>query len=138
MTTTPPTVPFATITDLEYLGRDTDSDDLGRISRLLGDASQLVLDEIPAAIARPPETLRRIVCAMVLRVLESGAPVAGVETSQFGVGPFQESYKWANPTGDLYLTKAERRQLRGPRRAFMIDTAPPDSGSEYPVGDPWP
>lgn len=128
-----PVVPFADITDLADRGRPTSSEDETEVNKLLRDASQVLLDEMPAAVARAHhDTLTRIVCNMVLRVLDSGAPAPGVETSQFGVGPFQESYRWANPTGDLYLTKGERRQLRGPARAFSTSMMPPGAGSEYP------
>lgn len=129
-----PAVPFATINDLADRGRPTSSEDTTKVQTLLRDASQLILDEMPQAAARASaDTLTRIVCSMVMRVLDSGAPAPGVETSQFGVGPFQESYRWANPTGDLYLTKGERRALRGAHgRASSISMMPPGAGSEYP------
>lgn len=132
-----PAVPFATLTDLADRGRPISDDELVKAQTLLADASQLLIDEMPAAVARAtPETLTRIVCNMVLRVLDSGAPMPGIETTQFGVGPFQQSHRWANPTGDLYLTKAERRQLRGPQRASSVSMMPAAAGSEYPgVGD---
>ena len=130
-----PAVPFATLTDLADRGRPISGDEQVKAQTLLVDASQLLIDEMPVAVARAtPETLTRIVCNMVLRVLDSGAPMPGIETTQFGVGPFQESYRWANPTGDLYLTKAERRALRGPVAAFSVSTMPPDAGREYPGG----
>jgi hypothetical protein len=41
-------------------------------------------------------------------------------------GPFSRSFNYSNPTGDLYLTKAERRLLGGGvQRAGSIDTVPP-------------
>src|SRR5690625_2110517 len=128
-----PQVPFADLDDLAARGRPTSPEDETKVERLLADASQVLADEMPAAVTRAHEdTLTRIVWNMVIRVLDSGAPVPGVESTQLGVGPFQESYRWANPTGDLYLTKGERRQLRGPRRAASISTMPPGAGSEYP------
>lgn len=124
-----PTVPFATDVDLAERGWDTPSEDVVKVNRLLRDASQVLVDEMPAAVARAnADTLTRIVCNMVLRVLESGAPLPGIETTQFGVGPFQHSHRWANPTGDLYLTKGERRQLRGGQRAGSIDVLQPGAG----------
>jgi len=129
-----PAVPFATVADLENRGRSTSSEDRVKVETLLQDASQILVDEFPRGVqTAAPETLARIVCNMVLRVLDSGAPAPGVETTQFGVGPFQESYRWANPTGDLYLTKRERRQLGGPARAGSVPMMPPGAGREYPA-----
>lgn len=134
MSEQPHTVPFASIADLADRGRPTSLDEQTRVHTLLDDASQMLVDEMPAAVARAnPATLTRVVCAMVIRVLDSGSTMPGVESTQFGVGPFQESYKWANPTGDLYLTKSERRALRGPRRAGSVSMMPPGAGREYPV-----
>lgn len=129
-----PVAPFATSADLENRGRPTSSEDQVKVDTLLRDASQILIDEYPRGVqTASPETLTRIVCNMVLRVLDSGASAPGVETTQFSVGPFQESYRWANPTGDLYLTKRERRQLGGPARAGSVSMMPPWAGREYPV-----
>ncbi len=130
---TTPVVPFATVADLANRGRSTSPEDQVKVETLLADASQILIDEFPRGVqTAAPETLTRIVCNMVLRVLDSGAPAPGVETTQFGVGPFQESYRWANPTGDLYLTKRERRQLGGPVRASSVSMMPEGAGREYP------
>jgi len=130
---TMPAVPFATLEDLAERGRPTPIEDEAKVERLLADASRVIIDQMPQAVRRAhPDTLTRIVCSMVTRVLDAGGPMPGLETTQFGVGPFQESYRWANPTGDLYLTKAEKRALRGPVAAFSVSTMPPDAGREYP------
>ena len=129
-----PEVPFADITDLERHGRPTSTDEYERVETALADASQYLIDEMRASVARAnPATLTAIVCAMVKRVLPDpdaalSGPPPGVESRQFGVGIFQESLKYTNPTGDMYLTKSERRRLRGTRRAFMVDTLPPNAG----------
>lgn len=131
-------VPFATLQDLADRGRPTTLGDEMRVMSLVRDASQMLIDEMPAAVTRAhPDTLTRIVCAMVGRVLDSGAAdsMTGVESTQFGVGPFQQSYKWANPSGDLYVSKAERRALGGPRRASSVSMMPEGAGREYP--GPW-
>jgi hypothetical protein len=49
----------------------------------------------------------------------------GIATVQETTGPFSRSFNYANPTGDLYLTKAERRMLGGGRLvAGSIDPHP--------------
>lgn len=120
-----PDIPFASTDDIEARGHAIAVADLARAEKLLADASQMLVDEMPAAVDRAaPATLERIVCAMVIRELASADVRPGIETTQFGVGIFQESYKWSNPTGGLYISKAERRALRGPARAFSVNLAP--------------
>jgi hypothetical protein len=69
----------------------------------------------------------RVVCAMVQRAMDAPDDAGfGIATVQETVGPFSRSFNYSNPTGDLYLTKAERRLLGGGvQRAGSIDTAPP-------------
>ena len=103
---------------------------------LIDEASQKLRDELPAAVARAKEsTLERITARMVWEALdhETGVPI-GVESTQFGVGPFQESYRYTNPSGRLFITKEDRRALRGGQRAGSIDAVPEDAG-EGPI--PW-
>ncbi len=131
---TMPEVPFATLEDLANRGRPTSEDDKTHVETLLSDASQMLIDEMPRAVARAnPETLKRIVCEMVKEAVDTGDSMPGAESTQFGVGPFQQSYKWANPTGALFIKKAHRRALRGPQRAFTVSTMPEGAGSEYPA-----
>lgn len=104
---------------------------------LIDEASQMLRDEMPAAVARLEaqekfSTLERITARMVNDALpKDSGPPPGVETTQFGVGPFQHSYRYESPPGRLYLTKADRRALRGGQRASSVSTMPPDAGSEY-------
>lgn len=92
---------------------------------LLVDASQLILDEVPEAGDRPAATLRRVVCAVVKRAMSSPGGEA-LSSLQQGAGPFQMTRQYANPTGDLYLTRSEKRALGyGRQRAFEIDMMPP-------------
>lgn len=64
---------------------------------------------------------RKIVSArMVKRAMASPGGV-GVESTQQGSGPFQLTAQYSNPTGDLYLTKADRRLLGcGGQRAATV------------------
>lgn len=122
---------FAEVDDLEARWRPLTPDEASRAAVLLDDASQLVIDECPKAEAgASAATLERIVCAMVKRALVGGSEAAGVQTAQVTAGPFSQSQTYVNPTGDLYLTKAERRVLPcGQGRAFSIDLSPLSYGT---------
>ncbi|HLS15004.1 MAG TPA: hypothetical protein VK095_10885 [Beutenbergiaceae bacterium] len=133
-------------TTIEYLNRrykvGLDPDD-GQALELIAEASQKLRDEMPAAVNRAlkqgrKSTLERITARMVHEALprDEGAynMPPGVETSQFGVGPFQESYRFPNPSGRLFITKEDRRALRGGQRAGSISVVPEDAGEPTP---PW-
>jgi hypothetical protein len=110
------TPPFATPGDLP----DTlDPAVATRAAAKLLDASQLILDEdthgILDDLTTPTATIKRITIAVAIRAaLTTAGAVDGAPVSQtsWGAGPWNASSTLANPTGDLYLTKAERRQLR--------------------------
>lgn len=109
---------------------------------LIAEASQMLRDEMPAAVARLEargklSTLNRVTARMVSDALPGDtAPMpGGVETTQFGVGPFQQSYRYESPPGRIYITKADRRALRGGQRAGTIDPLQAGAGD---AGTPWP
>jgi hypothetical protein len=116
MLTVPPA--FATVPQLESRWRPLSSDEQERAGVLLIDASQLILDEDSRGVlddlTEPTLTLQRIVCDMVERAMgpatggDGGPPVTQESRAWPG---FNQAVTYANPTGDLYLTKAERRQL---------------------------
>lgn len=114
-------IAFAQVEDLERRWRALDNAERATAAALLEDASQLIRDEVADADSRPSATLRRIACAIVKRAM-SGPGLPGVESTQQGAGPFQETIRFANPAGDLYLTGAEKRALGARKqRAFEID-----------------
>ncbi len=113
--TVPPA--FASIEELEQRWRTLDTAERTRAKTLLEDASQMLLDEdtrgVLSPLTEPTLTLKRVVCAMVMRAMASGiAEGPPVTQASNAMGPFNEARTFANPTGDLYLTKAERRSLR--------------------------
>jgi len=109
------TTPFATAADLAAGWRPLSSGELARAATLLARASQMILDEdrrgVLASLTSPTPTLVRVTCDVVKRSMS--VPVEAQAVTQLGIttGPFSEQRSFANPTGDLYLTKAERRQL---------------------------
>lgn len=126
---------FATHEQLAARWRPLSSTEQDRATILLEDASAEVRGRFPAIDARiatfdpeaglglDPALVRRVVCAMVKRVMTGGVEREGVATYQEGTGPFSEGVTFSNPNGDLYLTKAERNLLRS-RRAFSINLEP--------------
>lgn len=123
--TVPPA--FATTGQLESRWRSLTPAETTRAATLLEDASQQILDEdthgVLADLTEPTLTLVKITCSMVIRAMasgiESGPPVT---QDGWGAGPWNQQRTYANPTGDLYLTKAERRQLGFSRqRAGGVD-----------------
>lgn len=125
---------YTTVDYIERRYRTDLADKSEQIHMLIMEASQKLRDEMPAAVSRAPaSTLGRIVARMVWESLDhdTGVPI-GVETQQFGVGPFQESYKFANPSGRLFITKEDRRALRGGQRAGSVGVLQPGAGMAGP------
>ena len=123
--------PFATHADLEARWRTLTPVEQTRADVLLDDASALILDLKPDVEDWASETtLKAIVCAMVKRVMQGPADLDGVTQTQQTAGPFSQGVSFANPSGDLYLTKGEKRRLRiGVQRAFSVDLLASDDSS---------
>lgn len=119
-----PEIPFADVAYLEKrYGRDL-SDHYDQFDLLLEEASQKLLDEMPAAVGRASAvTLRMIVGRMVwdAAALDTPQLPPGLESSQFGVGPFQQTFNFTNASQRLFVSREERRQLRGGQRAGVVD-----------------
>lgn len=123
--------PFATVTDLEVRWRHLTPDEATQAVALLGDASVMIRVESPGIDARilagdlDPDAPLQVVCRMVKRAMQGPEDLVGVTTMQDTAGPFSHSLSFANPAGDLYLSKADRKMLGMSRqRAFMVDTLP--------------
>ena len=141
------TEPFATAEDLQDAWRPLSESEKNRAIYLLGKASRQLRAEAPTLDARTAlplidpdyldrEIVKDVACAMVKRVMEaeaSGLNAGGpVESWQTSVGPFQDSFRYTNPTGDMYLTKAEKRLLGvGGQAAFTVSMAPPVPANPY-------
>lgn len=139
--------PFATPDDLEARWRPLSPAEKERATVLLGDASALIRDLAKGIDQRiadeqiDPATPKSIACAVVKRAMHSPAGYDGVTQAQSTAGPFQQGVTFANPSGDLYLTKLEKRRLgAGGQRAFMVDlAADANANADAPViGEIWP
>lgn len=109
---------FATVEDLEARWRTLSTDEQAVATVLLDDASAMIRATCPDAT--DADILKLVVCAMVKRaMLAADAP--GVKTTQETAGPFSQSYTYANPMGDMYVTAAEKRLLGcGRQVAFTV------------------
>ena len=109
------TPPFAITSDLEARWRPLTTAEFARATTLLLDASQMILDEdkrhVLDTLTDATSTHTRIVCKMVERAIGSDVEAPAVTQFSQTTGPFTEMRTFAGPSGDLYLTKAERRQL---------------------------
>lgn len=124
--------PYATPQDLADRWRPLLPDELERAAVLLGDAAARIRAAVPDVDARIVDgtldlNLPLIVSVeMVKRVLMSPVDQAPAGQVQQTAGPFSQSVSYVNPTGDLYLTRAERRLLGGgSQRASSVDMTPP-------------
>lgn len=119
---------YATVTDLEGRWRPLSDAEKARAGVLLTDAAieidvRAPLDAEPTAA----ETAVRLVvsCRMVKRAMASTVGDAPVTQAAQTAGPFTMSQTYANPMGDLYLTKADLRLLGvGRQRAFTVSMWP--------------
>lgn len=123
--------PFATTADLEARWRTLSTAEKATAGVLLADASNLIVEECPSAnevedgdavaFNRRSAALKRIVCAMVKRAMLAPADQPPMTQISMSAGPFSSGGTIANPTGDLYLTKSERRSLPcGRQQAFTV------------------
>lgn len=105
---------FATVSDLEARWRDLSDAEEAQASVLLDDAAAYLQalvevdtdDEVQAA------NLKMVSCNMVKRAMSSSASDAfGVTNATATMGPFSQQVAYANPSGDMYVSKSERAIL---------------------------
>ncbi len=107
---------FASVSDLEARWRPLAADEAERAEVLLMDATALIssmrgLGDADGEDELAQANLTAVTCAVVRRAMDAGGGAYGVSQMSETVGPFSSSVSFANPAGDLYLTKVERRLL---------------------------
>lgn len=126
--------PFAQVSDLPKGWRPLTTAEQGRAPDLLAKASRLLRAEFKASgrdyALVDPDLLADVVCDMARRALLvplDQQPAAQVQQS---AGGFSMGVTYANPAGEMYLTKAERRKLGlSAQRAGSVDMwTPPVAG----------
>lgn len=115
-----PSPPFAVADDLANRWHAFQESEIPHIDAVLADASDLIVTQCPRWRETSEATLKRITCAVAKRALLN-EDTGGVTQSTQTAGSFSESVSYANPVGDLYLTKAELRSLGcGIQQTFNI------------------
>jgi hypothetical protein len=125
--------PFAFAQDVAARWRPLSATETATAATLTVDASVIVRAECSGIDARiTAETLdadlvKQVVATMVKRAMVGGPELAGVSNEQETAGPFMRGVTYANPLGDLYLTRQERRRLGyGGVKAGSAPMADPD------------
>ncbi len=100
---------YATVGDLEARWKSLTQSEQAVASVLLEDAAVLI-----DSLGTPKSEDAAIVvsCYMVRRAMSAAASdVFGVTQASMTAGSYQQQWTYANPGGDLYLTKTEKTML---------------------------
>ena len=120
---------YADASDLEVRWRTLTTDEQERAEALLDDASAMLdayvtVDETDE---QQMKLLKIVVCNMVERAMSTGGDIFGVTQQSMTAGPYAQTFNYANPNGDLYITKSEKRLLgisgTGKGRTIMYQMA---------------
>ena len=102
---------FATIEDLEARWKPiTDARERYKADVTLCDATTMIKGFLGQRTA-DPEALVMVTCNVAKRALVAADTNLGVTQQSETAGPYSQSFTWANPGGDLYLTAREERLL---------------------------
>ena len=105
---------FATYEDIEARWRTLTADEQTRATTLLDDAAVMLnrLVVVDASDMEQADALKIVSCNKVLRSMVAASSDAfGVDELQATMGPFGQTAHFANPSGDMYLTKLDKRLL---------------------------
>ena len=111
---------FATLADYEARCGTVSSEDQPRVEALLEDASAFLegrfrnrtgCDYEEDVNKTFDENAKAVCVAMVSRAVDVPSALAGVTQQSQTAGPYSASYSYANPTGDLYLSRADMKRL---------------------------
>lgn len=105
---------FAEVSDIESRWRELSTDEQSRASVLIDDASAMLtaLVAIDTDDDEQAQLLKQVCCSMVIRAMSATeADTFGVSQSTITAGPYSQTSNYANPSGDMYLTKLEKRLL---------------------------
>lgn len=103
---------YATVSDVEARWRPLSQGEAARASFLLEDAATII-DAYATVDSSMADAAMVVSCNMVIRAMSaSEADTFGVSQSSMTAGPYTQSWTYSNPSGDMYLTKAERKMLK--------------------------
>lgn len=132
---------YASVGDLASRWKPLEGAEAETASALLGDAAVEIraaapnIDDRIAAGVLDADAPVIVSCRMVKRSMSGPAGFEGVSQWSPTSGPHSQSLTFANPAGDMYLTKADRKLLGiGGSRAFTIDMFPAYTDEEFAGG----
>ena len=107
---------FAEVSDIEARWHSLYASDRQRAEVLIGDASAMLEAALACTIDVSDESqmqrLNIVCCNMVIRAMSASESDAyGASNMSMTAGPYTQSWTYANPSGDMYITKAEKRML---------------------------
>lgn len=104
---------YAEVSDIEVrLGRTFTADEQANVQALLDGASAVLNKLVILDDTTEQNELLKFVCTnMVSRAVDSGVDVYGASQASMTAGPYTQSYSFNTPSGDMYLTKLEKRLL---------------------------
>ena len=106
---------FAEVSDIESRWRTLDSGERDRAQALIQDASAMLsklVTDIDVADEEQMQLLNIVCCNMVIRAMSATeADSYGASNMSMTAGPYTQSWTYSNPTGDMYITKFEKRLL---------------------------
>lgn len=104
---------YAEVSDLEARWKPLTEEEQQIAETLLEDASAMLDALVDVDGKCVQENLLKIVCCnMVQRSMTAGTMDAfGVTQQSMTAGPYTQSWTMANPSGDMYLTKMEKKLL---------------------------
>ena len=103
---------YATLEDIEARRGALDPDDKEKAAALLEDAAVILNALVVIDGTEEQEALLNLVsCNMVIRALSTTPDAYGVSSLSTTAGVYSESLQYSNPSGDMYLTKLEKRLL---------------------------
>jgi len=129
---------YATVDDVVLRWRPLSDAEVDQASALLDDAAVMIRSVCPDVEARiadgllDVEVLKLVSVRMVKRAMTAPAGFEGVSQFNQTAGPFAQATQFANPTGDMWLTKVDRRLLGvGGSKAFSVDMWPAYTDQEF-------
>ena len=104
---------FAEVSDIEARWRDLTTTETSRADVLIDDASAILsrLVDVDPNDEGQAYLLKSVCCNMVIREMSAEADMFGVSQTSMTAGPYTQSMSYASPSGDMYLTKLEKRLL---------------------------
>ncbi|MBT1173578.1 hypothetical protein JS528_09545 [Bifidobacterium sp. MA2] len=117
------TPPFAEVPDLEARWHALTAAEQAKAEALIADASDLIVTTCPNWRQATAQTLKRITCAVVKRAMLARDETTGITQGTQTAGSYSESYTYANPSGDIYLTASEKESLGGDGTPWAYDLA---------------